>query len=1268
MDTESEDLTAPEDTPEPSSVHESRTLDDSSRSAPGSRLFDFASTRRFSVLRRIGAGGMGVVYEALDRERGERVALKTLLGMDPVSLYRFKREFRTLADVNHPNLVTLHELFSEDDQIFFTMELIHGVPFLDAIWANGPAAEDSRKLSITQLRACLRQLVEGLMALHAAGKLHRDIKPSNVMIQPDGRVVILDFGLAGDTIPELQSTGDGHVLGTPAYMAPEQAAGDTLTPAADWYSVGVMLYQALTGSLPFRGKGISVLLAKQESDGPRPSSEQTKIPLDLDEVGWKLLRMDPARRPTGPEILRTLRGPESLPTSAQRSPPVRTPGPFVGRESHLNAMQSALESVLDPERPQPVVVHVRGRSGMGKSALVRQFLTEVRRRPAAVVLDGRCYERESVPYKAVDDLIDALCRHLLHLSPAEASALMPRHVAPLARLFPVLQRVECIANAPQHLPEDPHELRQRAFEALKELLARIADRGPLVLHIDDLQWGDLDSAQLLTEVLRAPEAPNLLLVACSRTDEEGARDILAAFPVVNKRGEQPTAVHVSVDPLTTVEAHRLALALLAQEGHGGPGADTRAAAVASESAGSPFFVGELVRYAGFLDQRDGATSDDAQIRLDNVVRARVRELDDESRRLLEVVAISGRPTRQAIVLEAADLASAGYRTIRRLCAEHLVRTRGASATDTVESYHDRIRESVVDAMPAETWRAHHRALAVALERNGVDDPEVLAVHHREGGQWLEAGEFAAEAARAAAQALAFDRAARMFRLALELLPDEDPRRLEMQIELGDALLYAGRPLEGAHSFLEAIPRADPERALELRQRAAEQLLRNGQVDEGLAMTREVLATFGMRLPRTPLRTFASFLASSARLRFRDLTFDRKPESRVPAPVLERMDICESLANGLAGVNVLLAWDFQTRQTLLALDAGEPSRVARALAMQSAFASLAGAGGSRHAQRLYAAATDLAQEVDDPNALGLCAYSSGLLNMWNGDFVNSHAEFDRALSIFRDRVRGVPWHQGLSELFSIITLSYLGEFKEMARRHTRALREFRARDDRYTWVGLQLGKSNLVWLLNDDPQGARHACEEALDRWSSRGYQAQHYWGLLARVQADVYEGHGREAVDRIAADWPRLCAANLTRIQILRLDLRLLRARACLCAAESEADPSRLLAQAEKDAHAVARERMPWASPLARMVHAAAAHLRGNSERALAMLEACDPDLERHSLKMWRAATAYAHAHLRGAAGHRALSSARRSFVEEGVVDPGRMVRLLAPGFRAHLA
>ncbi len=198
---------------------------------------EFEGSARFLLEGRLGEGGMGVVYRARDRDSSLPVALKTMAHVEPSALLRFKNEFRALADISHPNVVQLYEMVSEGEHWFFTMELLDGVDFLrwvrraellapeaerarrcdaglptavdERSWraasrtSSGvvsvvPQAPSGRACDIERLRAALRQLAQGVLAIHAAGKLHRDIKPSNVQVTTDGRVVLLDFGVVAD--------------------------------------------------------------------------------------------------------------------------------------------------------------------------------------------------------------------------------------------------------------------------------------------------------------------------------------------------------------------------------------------------------------------------------------------------------------------------------------------------------------------------------------------------------------------------------------------------------------------------------------------------------------------------------------------------------------------------------------------------------------------------------------------------------------------------------------------------------------------------------------------------------------------------------------------------------------------------------------------------------------------------------------------------------------------------------------------------------------
>ncbi|MCA9636156.1 MAG: serine/threonine protein kinase, partial [Myxococcales bacterium] len=300
---------------------------------------------------------MGAVYEAVG-PGGEVVALKTLRGFSPAMLYHLKQEFRALAGVAHPNLVGLHKLYVRGKQAFFTMELVEGVDLIRYVRRDLAVGTLDEEV-IARLRAVLRQIVDAVAALHRVGKLHRDLKPSNVLVDADGRAVVLDFGLVRDIaeVSGLTSSNESFV-GTPAYMAPELAAGESLSEVGDWYAVGVILFEALTGALPFTGGGFQVLLEKCQAPAPAVASRVEGAPEDLAALCARLLE----RRPEARAGLAELREILGVPAGGA-APNVAPVDGLLGRSDELARLGGALARVAAEARPR--VVALSGESGIG---------------------------------------------------------------------------------------------------------------------------------------------------------------------------------------------------------------------------------------------------------------------------------------------------------------------------------------------------------------------------------------------------------------------------------------------------------------------------------------------------------------------------------------------------------------------------------------------------------------------------------------------------------------------------------------------------------------------------------------------------------------------------------------------------------------------------------------------------------------------------------------------------------------------------------------
>ncbi len=1263
---------------------------------------EFTGTARFRIVRRLGAGGMGVVYEAYDRERDVTVALKTLRIFKPDALLRFKNEFRSLTDIQHPNLASLGELFEDNQRWFFTMELVDGVHFLDYVRRTEEQATEragagptvgSAMLSAEQptadvsmsdegepstrrvppqgrleagadearLRSAFAQLALGIEALHRAKKVHRDIKPSNILVTREGRVVVLDFGLVADLIDMVP---ERHLVGTFSYMAPEQAGLKTVGPPADWYSVGVLLYQALTGRLPVSGQAREVLVLKQAFEPAAPHVVSPDVPEDLDTLAMDLLRIDPARRPTGPEILRRFHADDA----ALQAPPRIGAAHFVGRRMELEALRKAF-GMTRKERGVAFLVH--GESGVGKSALIRRFMAGLAAdEPDLVVLAGRCYERESVPYKAVDGVIDALSRFLGTLPPSELGALLPRQRGLVGQVFPVMRRLEAVALAPRPEPGalDPIVLRARLFFALRELFSRLAERAPMVLAIDDLQWADADSLALLAGVMRHPGGPRLLLLSTLRTGYDKPASYDGSVQPAGQDGVVRSLDEVAalfsgdvrtlgIEALPPADARELVDALLRDAG---AQTELLAESVAVEAHGHPLFIDELVRHR--LSHHD----ETGPLRLSEALRARIARLDPGARRLLEIVSMAGTPLPQETAAAAAevDLAELGRR-IAVLRAGNLLRTAGARRTDTIEAFHDRVREAAVLGLDDAGRRAAHLRLAVALEASSAADPEALTTHWQGAGDVEKAATYASWAAGLAEGALAFDRAARLHQLSLQLHPREGEEGARLRVKIGDALANAGRGAEAAAAYLAAAPDLAPSEALDLRRRAADQLVRSGHIDEAMTHYGVVLQAVGMEMPESPRAALAAFLFRRAHVRLRGLHYKERPEQEIDPDALARIDISWSAAVGFGLVNTMLGQYFRARCLLLALDAGEPHRVQRALAMEAAYSAADGGKTQKRTEELLAMTHVMAKRLDHPYALAWAACAEGAAGVLEGRWKTGHRASEEAEAIFRDRCTGVTWEIANTRSFSLWSLSYLGNLAELGRRVPARLHEAKERGDRYAAICHSTGHAAYVWLAEDDPETALARSRDALSCWSRKTYHVEHWWALVGDVEAHLYAGDVDAAQRLIDEQWRELDDALLFLVQLIRVEATHLRARTALARARARpAERKALCRAAEQDADRLQKEHMPWSDPLGTLVRAGAAATLGDVGPSEALLRASVEGLERADMLLYAAAARWQRGRLLGGdEGQALVVAAERWMGEQGIANKARMAAMLAPGF-----
>jgi serine/threonine protein kinase len=1208
----------------------------------------FAGTARFELLHLLGTGGMGIVYAAYDRETRCEVALKVLPTLGPVAADRIKREFRMASGAHHPNLVSLGELIEQNGTLFFTMELVAGVDWLSYVRGlDSFARQDIRRsgthpqsktasLSATEvcdslafeavatndralrsdparLRSGLRQLAQGLVHLHGLGKVHRDVKPSNVLVTDEGRVVILDFGLAVDVA---RHPRDSERAGTALYMSPEQASAAALTPASDWYSVGALLYEALTGRLPFIGSSAQVLAAKRVRDPEPPKDHVADVPPALNDLCLALLARDPAARASSADIFSVVSRPELRPSEALARPPDISD--FVGRDDVLAAMTQAFDAAASG----PLVLVIEGESGVGKTALLGEFRRRLEEGGGpALVCSGRCSERESVPFKALDGIAESLAEQWPALLDPDARGgkggdpiAIAAEAAALA--FPVLNRGAESTALAGNSAWDPWLKQRIAFQGVRDLLASVAGHRRVVLCIDDWQWVDADSIRMLSHVLATP-APPLLLVLATRPGPSPA-----PLPCAQRR--------VVLNNLEPDSAERLAMRLL--EGLVLPRPAPLARAIATESLGHPLFIAALARQAVAGEKRTTGRPD-----LDAAIGSRVEALPKVARTTAELVAVFGGPLPRAVLQSAlaSDHGAVSWQeltgSIAQLTLENLAQADGVRASDTVDCFHSRVAASILARLPREQRRERHRALARALEERESPDYESMTEHWAEAGDPSRAAAYALRAAEGAEGQLAFERAARFYRRSLALSPQQRDSA-SVQRRLAAALGHIGRGREAADAYLAAASAASgasSEQRIELHRLAADQLFRSGYVGDAIRLIEHVFPSHGLVFPKTSWQALLLLALRRLAIRLRGIGFAPRPADSIAPSALARIDAAWTVAVGMSTVDNLKGASVQSGNLLLALRLGEPFRAVRAIAAEAPYIGTAGTRSKPRVDRLLARATALANDLGDPYAHGFVHLARCFALYMRSEFEAARGAGEDAEAVFEQRPVMASWELASARMLSISSHFYDGKLEVVRRRVPGLVQEAEGRGDIYAATCLRIGVCNSAWLVDDRSAEARRQLRVANESWHYEGVHLQQCWDLLAWVHVELYDDQGEEAHARVQRPWRAIERSFVMRFERLRAELFWLRARAALAyAARPECGHSlrgRLLGEAEAWGGRLLRESAPWAPAAGNAVGAGIHAVRGEHQpardrlrRAMSLAEACNMHILLRAYRQWK--------------------------------------------------
>lgn len=786
---------------------------DRTKSAPGVKLPDLLSGSRvgaYEVIREIGRGGMGAVYLAQDTRLGRRVALKLLSGeltTEQRHIRRFEQEARAASALNHPNIVTIYDIGETDVGRFIIMEFVEGRTLREV--ARTP-------LPLDVLVRLGGQIARALNVAHISGIVHRDIKTDNIMVRDDGYVKVLDFGVArlaraagSLTKAAVVETDPEVIIGTPAYMSPEQASGKSITGATDIFSSGIVLYELATGQNPFkRDSQLACLHAIIEEQPIRPSLINPELSSALEALILQMLEKDPRLRPDASEVDQTLSEIERLISKGAVTPGLPrhdlAKRHTVGRELERRELRAAFERAA---AGQGLMLSVAGEAGLGKTTLIEDFLAELAAGGRlCAIARGRCSERlaGTEAYLPFMEMLDSLIRNNGGQSVARVMRqLAPTwyvNIAPLPSGDSSADRVVAAARVSSQ---------ERMKREMVTLLQHISNERPFVIFLDDLHWADSSSIDLLAYVATKLDSMRTLIVGTYRPPEL----FLARHPFAQAKLDlQARGIchEIRLDFLSREDVERY----LALEFPEHDFDQEFPALIFKKTEGNPLFMADLLRFLRdrkvIAKENRGWTLVQSVLNLESempesvrsMIQRKIDQLSEQDRRLLIAASVQGYEFDSAVISRAMGLDPAEVEerleALERVFS--FVRLIGEKEfpDGTLTQRHRFIHALYQNALFASLRPTRRAALSKSVA-------ETLVTHHRERSsavaselahlfeaarEFARAADFFLAAAQHAVQIFAYQEAAQLSRRGLSLLDRLPASRERSGQELGLQIVLA----------------------------------------------------------------------------------------------------------------------------------------------------------------------------------------------------------------------------------------------------------------------------------------------------------------------------------------------------------------------------------------------------------------------------------------------------------------------------------------------
>ena len=755
---------------------------------------------RYEVRRLLGEGARKRVYAAIDQRLGRDVAVAVVKtdGLDDTGRQRIEREARAMAMLgDHPHIVTVFDVGDDFDQPYIVSQLMPGGSVADLL-----AASAEHRVSIEEALRIAVQTAQALEHAHCHGVVHRDLKPANVWRAAEGTVLLGDFGLAATT-DHSRLTADGLVVGTVAYLAPEQAVGRAPDARSDLYSLGALLYELVTGRPPFLGDdAVSVISQHLNTSPVAPSWHNAAVPPALDRLILALLAKDPADRPpSASAVMKELEAigetpvPAAVVTSAAAPSHLLTMGRLIGRAEELAQLTDAFDQAISGRSRLVMVV---GEPGIGKTRLVEELAVYASVRGATVCW-GHCYEGElGMPYLP---FVEAFRGYVRERSDEDLRIELSTGAPEMATLVSELH--QRFGDLPSSPALDGEAERMRLFEGVTSFIHNAAKAHPLVFILDDLHWADKPSLLLLQYLARNVRRDRVLFIGTYRDVEldraHPLSDAVAAlrrehlYDRVLLRGLSPEEVKSLIDAVDNQDSPL-----------------QFAQAIHRETEGNPFFVAEILRNLveiGAITKVDGRWVGDTKAVADNlpegvreVIGRRLSRLTEDCNRLLTVGAAMPGGFYHDVVARVLGIEEERMLDLLdEALAAQVVRER-RDRSGAYEFSHALIRQTLYAELSTPRRIRLHRHIAGALEtlasaEANLGELAYHCFHGAAGGDIAKAVDYATRAGDRARVQAAHEEAARFYDMALqasELADDHDScQRAELLLALGESQKRAG---------------------------------------------------------------------------------------------------------------------------------------------------------------------------------------------------------------------------------------------------------------------------------------------------------------------------------------------------------------------------------------------------------------------------------------------------------------------------------------------